>query len=297
MWRRGAQPGPHIPHATRIPRTLGSRVCGIRPHATPVHADERSLWRYRRRRANGVVSSRDGRSLGWLPITWATGPLSARPPVQCIDNAAFKEAMGDLRQYRFPNEVSWVVAAVTADLDECVYLRVPPDMTLTKPTDPGWLGLIFQGHVKLNAERWDHRIFAVESLLPESHEQSWVADTEVTFLAIPVPVAQHILEELAAYAADTSDMLRTIVHGQLESIIQVQSHDQAMEDGARQSPTYVTRPAVAGLEEEELKQTEPALGSYLVQLRRLQRGMRSYLTSRPERKVTNCHHGILKSTG
>ena len=47
-------------------------------------------------------------------------------------------------------------------------------MTLTKPTDPGWLGLIFQGHVKLNAERWDHRIFAVESLLLESHKQSWV---------------------------------------------------------------------------------------------------------------------------
>ena len=60
---------------------------------------------------------------------------------------------------------------------------------------------------------------------------------------------------------------------------------------------YVTRPAVAGVEEEELKQAEPALGSYLVQLRRLQRGMRSYLTSRPERKVTNCHPRIFNSTG
>ena len=108
--------------------------------------------------------------------------------------------MGDIRQYRFPNEVSWVVAAVTSHVYKCVYLRVPPDVTLTKPTDPGWLGLIFQGHVKLNAEGKDHCILAVESLLPESHKQSWVADTEVTFLAIAVPLAQHITEESAAYA-------------------------------------------------------------------------------------------------
>ena len=108
------------------------------------------------------------------------GPLDAYPldrPCSALYNAAFKEAMGDICQYRFPNEVSWVVAAVTAHLDQCVYLRVPPDMKLTKPTDPSCLGLIFQGHVKLNAERWDHRIFAVESLPPESHQQSWVADT------------------------------------------------------------------------------------------------------------------------
>ena len=236
-------------------------------------------------------------ALDGCPSLGPLDPYRLDRPCSALYNAAFKEAMGDIRQYRFPNEVSWVVAAVTAHLDECVYLRAPPDMTLTKPTDPGWLGLIFQGHVKLNAERWDHRIFAVESLLPESHQQSWVADTEVTFLAIPVPVAQRITEESAAYAADTSDMLRTMVHSQLESIIQVQSHDQAMEDGAPQSPMYVTRPAVAGVEEEELKQAEPALGSYLLQLRRLQRGMRSYLTSRPERKVTNCHHRILNSTG
>ena len=238
-----------------------------------------------------------GAALDGCPSLGPLDPYRLDRPCSALYNAAFKQAMGDIRQYRFPNEVSWVVAAVTAHLDECVYLRVPPDMTLTKPADPGWLGLIFQGHVKLNAERWDHRIFAVESLLPESHQQSWVADTEVTFLAIPVPVAQRITEESAAYAADTFDMLRTMVHGQLESIIQVQSHDQAMEDGAPQSPMYVTRPAVAGVEEEELKQTEPALGSYLLQLRRLQSGMRSYLTSRPERKVTNCHHRILNSTG
>ena len=36
-------PGPRIPHATRVPRTPGPRVHGIRPHGTPVHADKRSL--------------------------------------------------------------------------------------------------------------------------------------------------------------------------------------------------------------------------------------------------------------
>ena len=138
--------------------------------------------------------------------------------------------MGDIRQYHFPNGVSWVAAAVTAHLDECVYLRVPSDMTLTKPTDPGRLGLTFQGHIKLNVEWWDHRIFAVESLLPESHHPSWLADTKVTFLAIPMPVAHRITEESAAYTADKCDMLHTMVHGQLESIIQVQSHDHTMDD-------------------------------------------------------------------
>ena len=95
------------------------------------------------------------------------GPLDPHRldrPCTALYNAAFKEAMGDIRQHRFPNEVSWVVALVTAHLDECVYLWVPPDI---KPMDPGSLGLIFQGRVKPNAERCDHRIFAVESLLPE----------------------------------------------------------------------------------------------------------------------------------
>ena len=118
-----------------------------------------------------------------------------------------------------------------------------------------------------------------------------MADTEVTFLAIAVTVAQRITEDSAACTADTSDMLRTMVHGQLESIIQVQSHDHAMDDGAPLFPMYVTRPAVVGVEH-----TKPKMGSYLLQLRRLQRGMRSCLTSRPERKVTNCHHHIPKST-
>ena len=237
-----------------------------------------------------------GAALDGCPSLGPLDPSRLHCLCSALYNAAFKEAMGDICQYRFPNEVSLVVAAVTAHLHECVYLRVPPDMTLAKPTDLGWLGLIFQGHVKLNAERWDHRIFAVESLLPESHQQSWVADTEVTFLAIPVPVVQRITKESDAYVVNTCDMLCTMVHGQLESIIQVQSHDQAMGDGAPQSPMYVTRPAVAGVEEAKLKQTEPALGSYLSELR-LQRGMRSYSTPRPERKITNCHHRILNSTG
>ena len=38
-------------------------------------------------------------------------------------------------------------------------------------------------------------------------------------------------KESAAYAADMFDMLRTMVHGQLECIIQLQSRDHAMEHG------------------------------------------------------------------
>ena len=60
---------------------------------------------------------------------------------------------------------------------------------------------------------------------------------------------------------------------------------------------YVTCPVVVGEEEEEVKQTRAAMGSYLLQLKRLQRGMQSYGTSRPERKVTNCHDRILNSMG
>ena len=116
-------------------------------------------------------------------------PYRLDGPCSALYNVAFKEAMGDIRQYRFPNEVLWVVAQVTAHVDECVYLRVPSNITLPKFTEPCWLGLIFQGHVKLNAERWDHRIFGVESLHPEFQEQSWVVHTEVAFVAIPLPVA------------------------------------------------------------------------------------------------------------
>ena len=148
-------------------------------------------------------------------------------------------------------------------------------MTLTEPTYPRWLGIVLQGHVKLNAEKWDHRIFAVEFLLPEAHQQTRVADTEVTLPAIPVPVAQRITNKSAAYAADTCGMLRTMVHGHLESIIQLQSHDQAMEDGAPQSPMYVTCHVVVGVEDEEPKQTGPAMGSYLLQLKRPRRGVLS----------------------
>ena len=39
------------------------------------------------------------------------------PPCGALYNAAFEETMGDIRQYRFLNEVSWVAAAVTANLD------------------------------------------------------------------------------------------------------------------------------------------------------------------------------------
>ena len=39
------------------------------------------------------------------------------------------------------------------------------------------------------------------------------------------------------------------------------------------------------------------MGNSLLQLKRLQWGMRSYLTSSPERKVTNWYHCILTSTG
>ena len=105
------------------------------------------------------------------------------------------------------------MAAVTAHLDEFVCLQVPPKMILTKPIDPGGLGSNFQGHVQVNAERWDHPILAVDSLLPEWHHQCWVADTEVTFLAIAVLVAQRITEESAAYAAHVSYMLHAMVHG------------------------------------------------------------------------------------
>ena len=70
-----------------------------------------------------------------------------------------------------------------------------------------------------------------------------------------------------------------------------------MDDGAPQSPMYVTFPAVVGVDDEELKQTGPVVGCYLLQLKRLERSMRSYFTSRPEHKVKSCHHRILNSTG
>ena len=57
-------------------------------------------------------------------------------------------------------------------------------------------------------------------------------------VAILVRVALRITEESAAYAADKCDMLHTTVHGQLESIIQVVSHDHTMDDGAPQSPMF-----------------------------------------------------------
>ena len=74
-------------------------------------------------------------------------------------------------------------------MDERVSLPVPLDMALTKPSYVGWPGLIFQVYVKLNAERWEHRIFVVESLLLQTHQQSPLAGTKVTVLAISRPGA------------------------------------------------------------------------------------------------------------
>ena len=86
-------------------------------------------------------------------------------------------------------------------------------------------------------------------------------------------------------------------HGSWPARFHHPSASTQLDDGASQPPMYVTCHALVGMEDYELRQTEPAMGSYLLQLKRLQRCERSYMTSTPERKVSKCRHRILNSTG
>ena len=63
-----------------------------------------------------------GAPLDGCPSLGPLDPYRLDRLCSALYNAAFKEAMGDIRQYRFPYEVLWDVGAVTAHIDECVYL-------------------------------------------------------------------------------------------------------------------------------------------------------------------------------
>ena len=146
-------------------------------------------------------------------------------PANTAYHTAFKGIMSTVRHFQFLGDTQWAVSAVTAHLPECVYLTTPPGTVLITAGDPGWLGLVLQGHTEAVPGApnltGDLKIFGAESLEPGVHQQPWVAVVETTFLAIPHAVTETIHRESVGYAADKSSLLQTVIHNQLGSLTQM----------------------------------------------------------------------------
>ena len=93
----------------------------------------------------------------------------------------------------------------------CLKCSSVPKTVPATPSDPGCMGLTFQGHTRADTTVWEHHTFIPKSWAPNIHQQPGIVDTEIAFLAIPTEAAKLLREGSARDAAQQSDMS---FHGQ-----------------------------------------------------------------------------------
>ena len=134
---------------------------------------------------------------------------------------------------------------------------------LTTVGNPGWLGLILQGHTKIVPEppnvTGDLRIFGARLLQPGAHQHEWIATVETTFLAVPNAVVETIHRESIGYVADGSGLLHTVIHNQLGSSTRM-THDELDGDAPEiQEPLHVQSPVVMAFTDRGLSAAHQAV--------------------------------------